>query len=507
MTEHPAEARAMRRALALAARARGETSPNPVVGCVVLDAGGDVAGEGYHAYAGGPHAEIVALRAAGDRARGGTLVVTLEPCDHQGRTGPCTRATAEAGVRRVVYAVDDPDPVAGGGARSLAAAGIDVERGLLRAKAEHGNAEWLTYARLHRPHVTWKFAATLDGRSAAADGTSQWITGPEARRDVHRLRAACDAIVAGSGTVLADDPRLTVRDIGRAPGAPYGHDRPRAPRVPLRVVVDTRARTPLTARVLDASAPTLAAVAEDADAGALESRVAVVRLPRGDGGLDPAALLAVLADRQIVSVLLEGGPTLAGSFLAAGLVDRVVAYLAPALFGAGPSALAAAGVGTLADAHRLEIDDVTRIGPDLRVTATVRAVSEGVDAAVRHAAVRDRVDGVDGVAAQAVRGVNERLRAGTETSVELAGVRDRANGTDAAARHAAVRDRANGADGGPKQAVGGMDTAVGRVTIRNRANGADGVPDRAVRVPARQANATDENPPVAGRPAPSRRDR
>ncbi|GAA4625368.1 bifunctional diaminohydroxyphosphoribosylaminopyrimidine deaminase/5-amino-6-(5-phosphoribosylamino)uracil reductase RibD [Actinoallomurus vinaceus] len=366
VTDHPAQERAMRRALALAVRARGETSPNPVVGCVVLDAAGEVAGEGYHAYAGGPHAEVVALREAAGRARGGTLVVTLEPCDHQGRTGPCTLAVIDAGVARVVYAVADPDPVAGGGARRLAEAGIEVEGGLLAAEAELANAEWLTRTRLNRPHVTWKFAATLDGRSAAADGTSRWITGPEARHDVHELRARCDAIVVGAGTVLADDPRLTVRGVQR-------HDHLLTSRRPLRVVVDGRARTPLTSRILDDEAPTLIAVGEDADTTALETRTAVVRLPRGDGGLDLAALLAELRDRQIVSVLLEGGPTLAGGFLAAGLVDRVVAYLAPTLLGAGPAALGPAGVGTLAEARHLRIEDITRIGPDLRVTAVPQA--------------------------------------------------------------------------------------------------------------------------------------
>ncbi|WP_343884172.1 bifunctional diaminohydroxyphosphoribosylaminopyrimidine deaminase/5-amino-6-(5-phosphoribosylamino)uracil reductase RibD [Actinoallomurus spadix] len=377
MTVHPAQERAMRRALALAARARGETSPNPVVGCVVLDAAGQVAGEGYHAYAGGPHAEVVALREAAGRAEGGTLLVTLEPCDHQGRTGPCTEAIIEAGVRRVVYAVADPDPIAGGGARRLAEAGVEVEAGLLAAEAERVNAEWLTRTRLGRPHVTWKYAATLDGRSAAADGSSRWITGPEARHDVHELRARCDAIIAGSGTVLADDPRLTVRGVHR-------HDHRRTPRRPLRVIADTRARTPVTSRVLDDEAPTLIAVAEDADTTALEGRAAVVRLPYGDRGLDLTALLAELHDRQIVAVLLEGGPTLAGSFLAAGLVDRVVAYLAPRLLGAGPAALGDAGVATLAEAHHLQIDDVTRIGDDLRVTA----VRPAVETPTRPAAAR-----------------------------------------------------------------------------------------------------------------------
>lgn len=358
----------MRTAIALAARALGETSPNPVVGCVVLDADGETAGEGWHAFAGAPHAESVALSQAGGRAAGGTLVVTLEPCDHHGRTGPCTQAILDAGVRRVLYAVADPSEDARGGGRRLAEAGVEVESGLLAAEAERGNAEWLTYARLGRPHVTWKFAATLDGRSAAADGTSQWITGPAAREDVHRLRARCDAIIAGSGTVLADDPRLTVR--GFDP-----HDHLLTHRRPLRVVADGRARTPLGSHVLDGTTPTLIAVAEDAvTAAALESQAAVVRLPRAPhtGALDLGALLTELSEREIVSVLLEGGPTLAGAFLAEGLVDRVVAYVAPTLFGAGAAALGDAGVATLAEAHHLDIDDVTTMGPDLRITATVR---------------------------------------------------------------------------------------------------------------------------------------
>jgi diaminohydroxyphosphoribosylaminopyrimidine deaminase / 5-amino-6-(5-phosphoribosylamino)uracil reductase len=372
VTATSAERTAMRAAIALAARALGHTSPNPVVGCVVLDASGEPVGEGYHAFAGAPHAEIVALAEAGSRARGGTLVVTLEPCDHQGRTGPCSQAILDAGLRRVLYAVADPTD-AGGGARRLAEAGVETEPGLLAAEAERGNAEWLTYARCGRPHVTWKFAATLDGRSAAADGTSQWITGPVAREDVHRLRARCDAIIAGSGTVLADDPRLTVRGFG-----PHDHPRTRirTHRRPLRVVADARARTPLNGNVLDDAAPTLVAVAEDAgDTAALESRATVVRLPRAAGnagGIDLAALLAELRDREIVSVLLEGGPTLAGAFLAQGLVDRVVAYLAPTLFGTGAAALGPAGVDTLARAHHLDIEDISTVGPDLRITATVR---------------------------------------------------------------------------------------------------------------------------------------
>ncbi|MGN9780140.1 bifunctional diaminohydroxyphosphoribosylaminopyrimidine deaminase/5-amino-6-(5-phosphoribosylamino)uracil reductase RibD [Nonomuraea sp. ZG12] len=349
----------MARAVELAARGHGGTSPNPVVGCVVLDAAGQVAGEGFHAYAGGPHAEVVALREAGERARGGTAYVTLEPCDHTGRTGPCSRALLDAGVARVVIAVPDPTPQAAGGAARLRAGGVAVTSGLLAEEAERVNAEWLTYARLGRPHVTWKLAATIDGRSAAADGTSRWITSAEARADVHRLRARCDAIVAGVGTVLADDPRLTARP-ARTPGRP------------LRVVVDTDARTPPHARVLDGEAPTLVAIAEDTvlEGTGIEGAGAdLVRLPRHDGGLDLRALLKELAARQVVSVFLEGGPTLAGSFVRHGLVDRVVAYVAPALLGAGPAALGEAGVRGIGQAHRLIFDEVSLIGPDVRLTA------------------------------------------------------------------------------------------------------------------------------------------
>jgi diaminohydroxyphosphoribosylaminopyrimidine deaminase / 5-amino-6-(5-phosphoribosylamino)uracil reductase len=342
----------MRRAIALAARGRGGTSPNPVVGCVILDTSGQIAGEGFHAYAGGPHAEVAALREAGEKARGGTAYVTLEPCDHTGRTGPCSGALLDAGVARVVIAVSDPNPVASGGAATLRARGVEVVTGL------------------RRPHVTWKFAATVDGRSAAADGTSQWITSAEARADVHRLRAESDAIMAGIGTVLADDPLLTTRPKGgradRRLDAPPGADAgPARTRVPLRVVVDTDARTPAASRVLSAEAPTLVAVADDA---VLPAHLAhAVRLPRASRGLDPRALLAELHARQIVSVLLEGGPTLAGAFLAEGLVDRVVGYIAPALLGAGAAALGPAGVQTIGEIHRLEFEEVTPVGPDLRV--------------------------------------------------------------------------------------------------------------------------------------------
>jgi len=372
----PAEAQAMRRAIALASRALGDTSPNPVVGCVILDAAGHPVGEGHHARAGGPHAEVAALADAGERARGGTAVVTLEPCSHTGRTAPCVRALAAAGVARVVYAVADPTPAAGGGAAALAAAGIEAEGGLLADEAAAGNEPWLTSVLRGRPYVLWKYAATLDGRSAAADGTSRWITSPAARADVHRLRAEADAVVVGSGTLRADDPQLAVRGARAEAGATQ----------PLRVVTDTGAGV-LTpgARILDGAAPTLVAVADDAadaavdrltavlDAAAARSghRADVVRLPRSAGGrgLDVAALLAALYGRDVRSVLLEGGPTLAGAFLAAGLVDRVVCYLAPVLLGAGPAALADAGIGTIGEALRLDVTAVDHLGPDLRLTA------------------------------------------------------------------------------------------------------------------------------------------
>ncbi|MEU8136718.1 bifunctional diaminohydroxyphosphoribosylaminopyrimidine deaminase/5-amino-6-(5-phosphoribosylamino)uracil reductase RibD [Streptodolium elevatio] len=358
----------MRRAIALAARGLGTTSPNPVVGCVVLDAHGEVAGEGFHEVAGGPHAEVGALREAGDRARGGTAFVTLEPCAHTGRTGPCAQALIDAGIARVVYAVSDPNPQAAGGAEVLRAAGVDVTGGFLAAEAARGNEAWLTATRLGRPFTTWKYAATLDGRIAAADGTSRWISSAASRADVHALRASADAVVVGSGTLLADDPHLAVRGDAARP----------RDRQPLRVVVDTSARIPADARVLDDAAPTLLAVADDLPAetaAELAERVAgraeIVALPRTAGGLDLHALGKELYVRGVRSVLLEGGPTLAGAYAAAGLVDKVVGYLAPVLLGAGPAALGPAGISTITEALRLTVEEVAddRFGGDLRITA------------------------------------------------------------------------------------------------------------------------------------------
>ena len=341
-----AERDAMGRALALAAVGLGATSPNPSVGAVILAPDGTVVGEGRTAPPGGPHAEIVALAAAGERARGGTAVVTLEPCDHQGRTGPCSRALLAAGIARVVVGVRDPDPVAAGGLDRLRAADIDVESGVLEAEAAHGLRYWLTAVRRGRPYLIWKYAATLDGRSAAADGTSKWITSEAARADAHALRGTVDAIIAGIGTVLADDPALTVR----VPGLD---------RRPLRVIVDSAGGTPAGAGVNDGAAPTWIATAAELGAD-----------PDGRVNLDK--LLAELYRRGVRAALIEGGPTLAGAFLAAGLIDEVVGYVAPKLLGAGPAALGAAGVPSITSAIELDLIDVARVGPDLRITATTR---------------------------------------------------------------------------------------------------------------------------------------
>ena len=342
---NPVERAAMTRARELALRVLGTTSPNPAVGAVVLDAAGAVAGEGATSPPGGPHAEVQALAQAGDRARGGTAVVTLEPCAHTGRTGPCADALITAGVARVIVAVPEPTQLAGGGVTRLRAAGIDVELGAEQEEAATGAlAAWLTAVREHRPHVVWKVATTLDGRVAAADGTSRWITGPKARAEVHRLRAGCDAVLVGSGTALADDPQLTVRD---AEGRNAAHQ-------PLRVVLDRRGRVPATARVHDDAAPTLVSTAAT-----------------------PAALLAELHDRGVRRVLLEGGPTLAAAFLADGLVDEAVVHLAPQLLGSGAPMVGGLGISTITAALHLHVTDVTRLGGDVQIRLRSTRHTEG----------------------------------------------------------------------------------------------------------------------------------
>ncbi len=340
-----AEQAAMRRALELGDAVRGRTSPNPAVGAVVLDPSGDVAGEGATQPPGGPHAEVEALREAGQQARGGTMVVTLEPCAHTGRTPPCVDALIEAGIARLVYAVDDPNPEAAGGADRLREAGVEVVPGVSDSDAAAGALRpWLHALRTGRPFVTWKLASTLDGRVAAADQSARWISSAAARADSHAFRATVDAIVVGSGTVLADDPHLTVRDA----------DDRLAGRQPLRVVLDRRHRVRQSARVLDNAAETLL----------LDTAV-------------PRFALKALHDLGTRHVLLEGGPTLAGAFIEARCVDEVIAYIAPKLLGSGQSALGDAGIGTIADALTLEVDTVSRIGGDVKIVA--RPVwSEGV---------------------------------------------------------------------------------------------------------------------------------
>ncbi|GAA1541692.1 bifunctional diaminohydroxyphosphoribosylaminopyrimidine deaminase/5-amino-6-(5-phosphoribosylamino)uracil reductase RibD [Nocardioides humi] len=335
---------AMRRALVLAATPGVPLHPNPRVGCVLLAPDGTVVGEGCHHGAGTPHAEVEALEAAGERARGATAVVTLEPCGHTGRTGPCAQALIRAGVARVVIAQRDPNPQAAGGMETLQAAGIEADAGLLADEAVELNRAWTFAHRNGRPFVTWKFAATLDGRSAASDGTSRWVSSAPARRDTHLLRGLCDTMLVGTNTVEVDDPQLTVRD---------DDDRPLPRDVqPLRVVMGER-ELPAGRRILDDAAPTVHLRTHDAE----------------------AALRALYADHDRHHVFLEGGPTLAAAFLKAGLVDEVITYVAPMLLGAGRSAVGKLGIRTIADALRLELVDATVVGEGTE--ANVRLTMRG----------------------------------------------------------------------------------------------------------------------------------
>ncbi|MET0909863.1 MAG: bifunctional diaminohydroxyphosphoribosylaminopyrimidine deaminase/5-amino-6-(5-phosphoribosylamino)uracil reductase RibD [Ilumatobacteraceae bacterium] len=330
------EVTAMHRALD-AARATSRTLPNPRVGCVLLGPDGSELAVGVHRGAGTPHAEVDALAQAGAAARGSTAVVTLEPCNHSGRTGPCDQALIEAGVARVVFAQIDPDRTAAGGASTLRDAGVEVEPGVMAEEATDLNVEWTFAVTAGRPFVTWKYAATLDGLSAAPDGTSKWITSAESRRDVQTFRAEADAIVAGTGAVLADDPRLTVRDEDDMP-LPYD-------RQPLRVVVG-ETKIPNYFRVFDRVAPTLM----------IQSR-------------DPDVVLAKLVDNDVRHVWLEGGPRLAGGFWNAGVIDRIIGYMAPAMLGSGRAALEGEAA-TLADLRPIVIEDLRMIGPDIRIIGT-----------------------------------------------------------------------------------------------------------------------------------------
>lgn len=328
---------AMDLAIRAAEEVKGSTYPNPPVGAVILNAAGQVAGVGGTRPPGQEHAEVVALAGAGAAARGGTAVVTLEPCNHQGRTGPCVDALVAAGVSRVVYAVADPNPQAAGGAARLRTLGIEVLDGLASDRVSAGPLrEWLHKQRTGRPHITWKYGASVDGRSAANNGTSQWITSEQSRADVHRRRAFADAILVGTGTVFADDPQLTART----------PDNELVPHQPLRVVVGMRE------------------VSSDAKVLNDDSHTMVIRTH------DPAEVLAALGDRT--DIILEGGPTLAGAFLRAGLVDRILAYLAPMLLGGNVPAVEDVGVTTLSRALRWEYDQIERMGPDVLLSLVPR---------------------------------------------------------------------------------------------------------------------------------------
>ncbi|MBW3602902.1 MAG: bifunctional diaminohydroxyphosphoribosylaminopyrimidine deaminase/5-amino-6-(5-phosphoribosylamino)uracil reductase RibD [Actinobacteria bacterium] len=359
----------MRRALALAERGRGRTSPNPLVGCVVV-CDDVVVGEGHHDRAGGPHAEVVALRAAGALARGATVYVTLEPCDHTGRTGPCTAALLGAGVARVVAAVADPGPIAGGGAARLRSGGVAVDVGCLGDEARRQNEHWLHAAATGRPFVVVKAAVSLDGRIAAADGTSRWLTGVQARARAHRLRADVDAVAVGSGTVLADDPWLTCRQ--------PGHDGPQ----PLRVVLDRRGRTSPAHRVYDGVGPTLLVTGPGEgrvwdDPGAVAA-LADVEVARLDAAAGPAAVLAALWVRGVSGLLVEGGARVATSFLVAGLADKLVVHVAPLLLGAGGRSMVDAGVvATVAGAPRFRLATAERVGDDAVLTLYPSAPEPG----------------------------------------------------------------------------------------------------------------------------------
>jgi diaminohydroxyphosphoribosylaminopyrimidine deaminase/5-amino-6-(5-phosphoribosylamino)uracil reductase len=343
--QHPARRstldRAMHRALDLAARGP-TTGVNPRVGCVILNVHGEILAEGWHQGAGSRHAEVDALsKLAPGAARGSTAVVTLEPCNHVGRTGPCALALIDAGVCRVVYSVTDPGEHSCGGADRLRSAGIEVQGGLLAETGEAFLGDWLVAARLGRPFITLKWASSLDGRAAAADGSSRWITGAKARLDVHRRRAANDTILIGTGTALADDPTLTARDV--ADGL--------LPRQPVPVVVGRRE--------LPASAALFAHPQQ----------------PLFFDGLDLPGLLADLYGRGHRSVFIEGGPTVASAFVAAGLVDEYLVYLAPSLIGGPRLALGDIGVTAIGEQRRLSFHSLDRLGDDVLIVARPQPAS------------------------------------------------------------------------------------------------------------------------------------
>lgn len=361
----------LRRALDLAERGLGLCAPNPMVGAVLVRDGREV-GRGWHRGPGTPHAEAAAIADAGDDAPGATLYVTLEPCSHVGRTPACAPAIAEAGIVRVVTGLRDPNPVVDGrGFELLRAAGVRVDADMLERECASLVEGFATSVRTGLPFVTLKLAGTLDGKTAARDGSSRWITGEDARREVHRLRARAGAVIVGAGTAATDDPSLTVRLDG------YGG------RQPLRVLVDSSGRTPARGRLFDGEAPLLVATTDRAGA-ACEAWVGagaeVLTLPGAPAGVSMAALVHALGERGIQDALIEGGPDLAWSSVEEGVVDRLVLYLAPKLAGGrdAPGTLGGDGVAEIAGAIGAEIESVEMVGPDVRVVAGLRRGASGV---------------------------------------------------------------------------------------------------------------------------------
>jgi diaminohydroxyphosphoribosylaminopyrimidine deaminase/5-amino-6-(5-phosphoribosylamino)uracil reductase len=351
------------RAVALGEHGRRSASPNPWVGSVVVDEQGAIAGEGWHQRPGTPHAEVHALEAAGERARGGTAYVTLEPCAFQGRTPPCADALIAAGVRRVVVALEDPDTrVAGRGLARLRAAGLEVEVGPGATTARRSLAPYLHHRRTGRAWCLVKTAMSLDAKTAAADGSSRWITGVAARADAHRLRAESQAVVIGAGTALADQPSLTARDVD-----------PPVDRQPLRVLLDAGGRVPAAGPLFDAAlAPTLVVTTEAAPSETVDAWQAagakVETVSEATGGVDLEATLDLLGRHDVLQAMVEGGATLHGALLTAGLVERLVAYVSPTVLGPGGlSAFPQADVGTMADAEAWRLLSATTLGDDVRL--------------------------------------------------------------------------------------------------------------------------------------------
>ena len=358
---NPADQQHMSEALRLAEKGLFTATPNPRVGCVIVR-DGEVLGAGWHEKAGGPHAEVMALHAAGERARGATAYVSLEPCSHRGRTPPCVDALIEAGIARVVAAMQDPNPrVAGSGFARLRAAGIQVESGLMRSEARALNIGFVSRMSRGRPWVRMKIAASLDGRTALVNGQSQWITGPEARRDGHAWRARACALLTGIGTVRDDDPQLNVREVETT-------------RQPLKVVVDSRLQLPLSAKLLESGKVLVAAAVNDkAGIAALRAQGAeVVVLPNARGKVELTELMRELARRAINEVHVEAGFKLNGSLLGEGLVDELLIYLAPSILGDGACGMfSLPELADLAQKRLVEFSDVRTIGSDIRILARV----------------------------------------------------------------------------------------------------------------------------------------